>query len=160
MTILDIAGKFWIFWPIYKKPWCQISQAWAPLKGQSYLCILYSLLLFKIQKSLSIIETETYVQYIIHKSGEVCSVDALYISLKEQCYEIIDLGFFSWISFPQTPKYPIRAVLNFFKNSRKYSQLKVHHAPVSLTVMANGKNLQTEKLYIFCLDTLDSRVNI
>ncbi len=31
------------------------------------------------------------------------------------------------LSFPQAPKYPIRAVLNFFKNLRRYSQLKVHH---------------------------------
>ncbi len=34
---------------------------------------------------------------------------------------------FSWISFPQTPEYTIRAVSNFFQNSRRYSQLKVHH---------------------------------
>ncbi len=31
---------------------------------------------------------------------------------------------FSWISFP---KYTIRAVLNFFENSRRYLQLKVDH---------------------------------
>ncbi len=35
--------------------------------------------------------------------------------------------FFSWISFPQAPEYPIRTVLNFFKYLRKYSQFKVHH---------------------------------
>ncbi len=29
--------------------------------------------------------------------------------------------------FPQTPEYTIRAVSNFFKNSRTYSQLKMHH---------------------------------
>ena len=29
--------------------------------------------------------------------------------------------------FPPSPKYPIRIVSNFFKNSRRYSQLKVNH---------------------------------
>ncbi len=35
--------------------------------------------------------------------------------------------FFSWISFPKAPEYTIRAISNFFENSRRYSQLKVHH---------------------------------
>ncbi len=34
---------------------------------------------------------------------------------------------FSWISFPQSPEYTMRAVSNFFENSRTYSQLKVCH---------------------------------
>jgi hypothetical protein len=34
---------------------------------------------------------------------------------------------FSWSSFPQAPEYTIRAVSNFFENSRRYSQLKVDH---------------------------------
>jgi hypothetical protein len=29
--------------------------------------------------------------------------------------------------FPQAPEYTIRAVSNFFENSRRYSQLKVDH---------------------------------
>ncbi len=37
------------------------------------------------------------------------------------------LFFFSWISFPPAPEYPIRTVLNFLENSRRYSQVKVHH---------------------------------
>jgi hypothetical protein len=37
------------------------------------------------------------------------------------------LQVFSRISFLQALEYPIRAVLNFFENSRRYSQLKVHH---------------------------------
>ncbi len=36
-------------------------------------------------------------------------------------------GFFSWINFPQAPEYTKRAVSSFFNNSRRYSQLKVHH---------------------------------
>ncbi len=47
--------------------------------------------------------------------------------LKEQCHEIFCFWFFSWISFPQASDYTIRAVLNFFENSRRYSQLKVWH---------------------------------
>ena len=35
--------------------------------------------------------------------------------------------FFPWIRFPQASDYTIRAVSNFFENSRRYSQLKVHH---------------------------------
>jgi hypothetical protein len=35
--------------------------------------------------------------------------------------------FFSWISFPPTPEYPIRTVSNFLENLRRYSQVKVHH---------------------------------
>ncbi len=31
--------------------------------------------------------------------------------------------FFPWISFPQTPEYPIKVVLIFFENSHRYSQL-------------------------------------
>jgi hypothetical protein len=49
------------------------------------------------------------------------------ICLKGQCHEIFDFWFFSRISFPQAPEYTIRAVSNFFENSRRYSQLKVCH---------------------------------
>ncbi len=35
--------------------------------------------------------------------------------------------FFSEISFPPAPEYPIRTVSNFCENSRRYSQVKVHH---------------------------------
>ncbi len=34
---------------------------------------------------------------------------------------------FLWISFPPAPEYPIKTVSNFFENSRRYSQVKVHH---------------------------------
>jgi hypothetical protein len=48
-------------------------------------------------------------------------------SLKGQCHEIFDFRFSSWISFPQAPEYSIRAVSNFFENSRRYLQPKVHN---------------------------------
>jgi hypothetical protein len=45
--------------------------------------------------------------------------------------------------FPQTSKYLIRAVSNLFKNSRRYSQLKI--APqLSLTQVAKRKNLAVD----------------
>jgi len=47
--------------------------------------------------------------------------------LKGQCHEIFRFWFFSSISFPPAPEYPIRTVSNFFENSRRYSQVKVHH---------------------------------
>ncbi len=47
--------------------------------------------------------------------------------LKGQCHEIFCFLFFSSISFPQASDYAIRAVSNFFENSRRYSQLKVCH---------------------------------
>ncbi len=50
-----------------------------------------------------------------------------YMTLKGQCHEIFCFWFFSWISFPPAPEYPIRTVSNCFENSRRYSQVKVHH---------------------------------
>ncbi len=50
-------------------------------------------------------------------------------ALKGQCHEIFDFRFFSSISFPQAPEYPIRAVSNFFENSRKNSQLMLANLP-------------------------------
>ncbi len=50
----------------------------------------------------------------------------LLLALKWQCHEIFIVMFFSWISFPQVPEYCNRAVSNFFENSRRCSQLKVH----------------------------------
>ncbi len=47
--------------------------------------------------------------------------------LKGQCHEIFCFWFFSWISFPPAPEYSIKTVSNFFKNSRRYSQLHVCH---------------------------------
>ncbi len=47
--------------------------------------------------------------------------------LKGQCHKIFFFWFFSWICFPQAPEFSIRAVSNFFENSRRYSQLQVDH---------------------------------
>ncbi len=47
--------------------------------------------------------------------------------LEGQCQEIFCFWFFSWIGFPPAPEYSIKTALNFFENSRRYSQVKVLH---------------------------------
>ena len=80
-------------------------------------------------------------------------------TLKGQCHEIFDFSFFSWISFPQAPEYTNRAVSNFFENSRRYSQLKVHH-------LCRWHRWQIAKIFkmknfnYFVWTPLGSRVNI
>jgi hypothetical protein len=59
----------------------------------------------------------------IKKAGKYSKMS----SLKGQCHEIFCFWFFSWVSFPSAPEYPIRTVSNFFENLRRYSQVKVHH---------------------------------
>ncbi len=56
-----------------------------------------------------------------------CNLRTHYSLLKGQCHKIFCFWFFSWISFPQAPEYPIRIISNFFENSLRYSQVKVHH---------------------------------
>jgi hypothetical protein len=52
------------------------------------------------------------------------------------------LPVFSWISFSKAHEYTVRAIWNFLENSRVAAQ----GAPlVSLTTVANGKNLPTRK---------------
>ncbi len=65
---------------------------------------------------------------VVHLIGSV-PIPAYHIlcRLKGQCHEIFCFWFFSWISFPKSPEYTIRAVSNFSENSRRYSQLKVDH---------------------------------
>ncbi len=80
-------------------------------------------------------------------------------TLKGQCHEIFCFWFFSRISFPQAPDYTIRAVSNFFENSRRYSQLKVCHR-------CRWRRWQMEKIFnqknfnYFVWTPLGSRVNI
>ncbi len=71
--------------------------------------------------------------------------------LKGQCHEIFCFWFFSWVSFPPAPEYPIRTISNFLENSRRYSLDKVHHRcqrhrrqilpPVSLVLLIPMANL-------------------
>ncbi len=49
------------------------------------------------------------------------------LPLKGQCHEIFCFRLFSWITFPQAPDNNFTIISNFFENSRRYSQVKVHH---------------------------------
>ncbi len=66
--------------------------------------------------------------------------------------------FFSSISFPPAPEYPIRTVSNFFENSRRYSQLNIDHRcrwhRWQMRKIFNQKNFN-----IFDRTPLDNRVN-
>ncbi len=72
------------------------------------------------------------------------------VPLKGQCHEILDFWFFSWFSFPQASEYTFTAISNFFKNSRRYSRLKVQ-----MEKIFKQKNFNT-----FVRAPLGSRVNI
>jgi hypothetical protein len=57
-------------------------------------------------------------------------------------------SFFSWISFLPAPEYYIKIVSIFF---RKFTKIFAAQGlpPVSTTSVANGKNLHSEKFYLF-----------
>jgi hypothetical protein len=57
-----------------------------------------------------------------------------------QCHQIFDFWFFSWISFPQAPEHTIRAISNFFKNSRRFLKLNVCHRRWQMQKMFNHKS--------------------
>jgi hypothetical protein len=63
----------------------------------------------------------------VGSSSRLNKVKQSYSCLSWHCPLIFVFWFFSWIGFLQAPEYTIRTVLNFFQNSRRYSQLKVHH---------------------------------
>jgi hypothetical protein len=56
-----------------------------------------------------------------------CSILYLFFGLTGQCHKMFCFWFFHESVSPQPPRYPIRNVSNFFENSRRYSQVKVHH---------------------------------
>ncbi len=91
------------------------------------------------------------------ESGRRLEGNSGIVSLKGECLEISDFWLFSFISFPQAPEYTNRAV--FFKNSRIYSQFKVHH-------QCHWHRLQMEKIFnqknfnYFVWTPLGRRVNI
>ena len=73
------------------------------------------------------------------------------LSLKGTVSRDFCFWFFSSISFPPAPEYPIRTVSNLFENSRRYSQLNIDQ----MRKIINQKNFN-----IFVRTPLDSRVNI
>ncbi len=69
------------------------------------------------------------------------------------------LQVFLWIIFSQAPEYAIRAVSNFFENSRRYLQLKVHHR-CRWHWWKMKKNFNQKSFYYFFGIPLYSRINI
>ncbi len=79
-------------------------------------------------------------------------------TLKRQCHEIFCFWFFSSISFPPAPEYPIRTVSNFFENSRRYSHLNIDHR--CRWHRWQMRKIINQKIFnIFVETPLDSRVN-
>ena len=70
-----------------------------------------------------------WVQVVVETSQncEYCIVVYHYQLIKGTVSRDFCFWFFSRISFPPAPEYPIRTISNFFENSRRYSQVKVHH---------------------------------
>ncbi len=66
--------------------------------------------------------------------------------LKGQCHEIFHFRFFSWISFPQAPKYAISAVLNISKKPRDICSSR---CTIGVVDTSGVKNLQSEKFKLF-----------
>ncbi len=68
-------------------------------------------------------------------------LESMLPELKGQCQEIFIF------SFPQAPEYPVRAVRKFFG---KFLEIFAAQGapPVSLTSVANGKNLLLKKVVI------------
>ncbi len=71
--------------------------------------------------------------------------------LKGQWQEIFDFRISSWISFPQALEYPIRVVAEIFAAQSA--------PPVSVTPVANEKNLQQKSFNYFVRTPLGRRVN-
>ncbi len=93
-----------------------------------YRSILVDFVIVPLGDVLTIIKAVQYCIFLIAGPLKLPMATAYNVQLlKGQCHEISCFWFFSWISFPQAPDYTIRAVSNFFKNSRRYSQFKVHH---------------------------------
>ncbi len=74
------------------------------------------------------------------------SYQIILFCLKEQCHEISDLCFCSWISFLQAPEYtiPLRQ-FPIFSKIRGDIRGSRCTTGVSLTLGANGKNLKAEQ---------------
>jgi hypothetical protein len=77
------------------------------------------------------------------------------IHLKRQCHEIVYFRFYFMNQFPPSPRV---SHLDRFKFFRKFAAIFAAQGapPMSLTTpVANGKNLQSENVYILFLNTFE-----
>ncbi len=111
------------------KQWC-CCMGWECNRGTGVLSVLYRLYYygsayksytkpFFYTRGLGIVNV-FYLSWLLNLTGFPWFF-AVGNNLKGQCHEIFCFWFFSWISFPQAPDYTVRAVSNFFENSRRYS---------------------------------------
>ncbi len=77
--------------------------------------------------ALNIIEIGSYGEAMFPVIIVYSRCSAYLDSLKGQCHKIFCFRFFKRIIFPQAPQNNIRVTSNFFENSLRYSQVKVHH---------------------------------
>ncbi len=68
-----------------------------------------------------------YVQRYMVTTSPVKKYCVLNLRVKGTVPQDFRLHVFFMNQFPQAPEYPNRAILNFFENWRRYSQLKVPH---------------------------------
>ncbi len=98
--------------------------------------------------------TADYYRFFKYRRG--CTIPLF--QLKGQCHEIFCFWFFPWIIFPPAPEYSLKNITNFFENSRRYSQVKVHRRyqrhrrqifpPVLTTPVANFHRYQRHQRQI------------
>jgi hypothetical protein len=104
---------FSIDWRLKYADCCSNKQLQTHAKQEIFVCISWNMILDRFETS----------QGVSLSQNSLCEL----VLLKRQCHEIFCFWFFSWIIFLQAPDYTIRVVSSFFKNSMRYSQLKVCH---------------------------------
>ncbi len=72
-------------------------------------------------------DLDVFLREINIEKIAVSVVLGFFKQLKGQCHEIFCFLFFFKNQFPPAPEYTVKTVSNFFENSLRYSQVKVHH---------------------------------
>ncbi len=147
-------------------PGCPVSQTLNVFNGLTFSSLQYSIyrVAVKVNENLIALKDSNYGQLV--PRDWYISLDLKWtrlgtdIQLKGQCHEIFDFWFFHKSVSPKPLSiYTIRAVSNCFENSRRYSQLKVHH-------WCCWQGWQMEKIFnhksfiYFVWTPLESRVNL
>ena len=125
--------------------WDNFFHTVSSLKGQCH-----EIFYFRLSPRISFPQAPVYTRRVVlnffEYSRRFAAQGALPVSffhtvsnLKGQCHEIFYFRLSTRISFPQAPVYTIRVVSNFFEHSRRFAAQCA--LPVSLTPVANGKNL-------------------
>ncbi len=92
-----------------------------------YAIVVLTLILTFLKKLGMMASAISNLRHINKRLSSVFWAIPAVFCLKGQCHEIFCFWFFSSITFPQAPDNNVRIISNFFENSRRYSQVKVHH---------------------------------